>query len=279
MRRKIAIGSRRLSYLDTVAEAAAPGAARGTVLFLHAFPLQAAMWQPQLDGLPAGWRGLAPDLAGFGESAPFDGTEGRVSLDQYARDALCLIDALGIREVVVVGLSMGGYVTFALHRRAAERLRGLLLADTKAGADTPEGRAGRDRMLELLARAGVEGVADEMLPKLLSEASRESRPELVASVRRLAHGSARDGIRHAIERLRDRPDSTPELARIEAPTMLLVGAQDAVTPPDESRRMQEKIRGAELEVIEGAAHLSNMEQSDIFNRALARFLIRTEQAS
>lgn len=264
MDRSITSGSRRLAYLE-----AGPPGGRPLVL-LHAFPLAAAMWRPQLDHPPAGWRLLAPDLAGFGASD--DRSSESPALEDYAADVVSLLDRLGVDRAVVGGVSLGGYVALALARLHPGRVAGLVLADTKAPADTPEARGNRDRMLSTLADRGVEAVADEMLPKLLGDTTRRERADVVASVRDLAVRNTAGGIAAAIKRLRDRPDARPGLSAIAVPALVIVGDEDTVTPVAEATALRDGIAGSTLEVIAGAGHLSNLEQPTAFNAALARWL-------
>ena len=263
-RQAVLLGSRHVAYLDA-------GPPDGRVLMLlHAFPLSAEMWRRQLEAPPAGWRVIAPDFAGLGRSD--DRESDSVSLDDYAIDVMALADRLAIPGFVAAGLSLGGYVALALARLAPDRLDGLVLADTKAPADSAEARAGREKMLATLSERGAGGVADEMLPRLLGRTTRQDRPEVVAEVRSLILTNNPEGIRHAILRLRDRPDAVQVLPRIEAPTFVLVGEEDEVTPVAEAERMQHGIAGARLETIPGAGHLSNMERPEAFTAALTRFL-------
>ena len=257
----------RLRYLD-----AAPRSAdrpRGTLLLLHAFPLNARMWEGQLTLADTGWRVIAPQLRGFDGGA---GDSPAVSVDDYAGDIIDLLDALHVKQAVVGGLSMGGYVAFALLRLAARYVQGLVLADTRSQADTPEGVAGRARMLQLVQDKGPSSVADEMIPKLLGETSRSTRPAVVEQVRSLALASSADAIAGAIRALMTRPDSTPLLASIHVPTLIVVGDEDTVTPPAASEEMHRGIGGSELVRIPQAGHLSNLEQPELFNAALAAFL-------
>jgi pimeloyl-ACP methyl ester carboxylesterase len=243
-----------------------------TLVLLHAFPLNATMWQAQLAAPPAGWRLIAPDFAGLGSSDDHEGLA--ASLDDYAHDVLTLVDRLGIGRVVVAGVSLGGYVALALARLAPDRLAGLVLIDTKAPADSPEARDGRGRMLELLENRGTGGVADEMLPKLLGDTTRRERPALVELVRSAILTNDPEGVRRAIVRLRDRPDATPGLASIAVPTLVVVGEEDAVTPPAEAERLAQAIPGARLERIAAAGHLATLEQPEAFGRVLDDFLAR-----
>jgi pimeloyl-ACP methyl ester carboxylesterase len=174
--------------------------------------------------------------------------------------------------VVVGGLSMGGYVAFALLRFAARYVQGLVLADTRSQADTPEGVAGRTRLLQVVQDNGPSAVADEMIPKLLGETTKRTRPAVAEQVRSLALASSADAIAGAIRALMTRPDSTPLLSSIHVPTLIVVGDEDTLTPPSASEEMQRAIAGSELVRIPQAGHLSNLERPDLFNAALAAFL-------
>jgi 3-oxoadipate enol-lactonase len=257
----------RLRYSETLPP---PGArARGVVVFLHAFPLNSTMWEGQQTLALGGWRVIAPDFRGMhgGENDP-----PAASVDDYAADVVDLLDALHVDDAIVAGLSLGGYVAFALLRLAPTYVRGLVLADTRAEADTPEGVDGRKRMLALLHEKGAGAIADDMLPKLLSPATHGNRPEVVARVRQMILGNTVQGIGGAIGALMTRPDSTPLLASIRCPTLVIVGSEDAATPPSASEKMHRAIGGSELVIVPAAAHLSNIEQPDTFNGALAAFL-------
>ena len=238
-------------------------------MLLHAFPLNARMWEGQLALADRGWRVIAPHFRGFDSG---DGDPPAQSVDDYAGDVVDLLDALHIHEAVVGGLSMGGYVAFALLRHAARYIQGLILADTKAPADTPEGVEGRKRMIELVGSKGPAAVAEEMIPKLLGETTRRTRPEVVERVRALATSSSAEAIAGALRALMTRPDATPQLPTIHVPTLVVVGEEDTVTPRAAAEEMHRGIAGSELVVIPAAGHLSNLEQPAAFDAALARFL-------
>jgi pimeloyl-ACP methyl ester carboxylesterase len=280
MRHSFQLDGRLVSYLDVAnpadAAASAPrGADRGragAVLLLHAFPLAAEMWHAQLSQVPSGWRFVAPDLRGFGASAPDGGEADAFSIDDYALDALALLDHLDIREAVVCGLSMGGYVAFAICRLAPGRIRGLVLADTRPDADSPAARAGRQGMLDELERDGAARIADSMVSRLLGPTTVAQKPEVVRSVRRLAAAQSAQAVRPAVLRLMTRPDSTPWLASIACPVLVVAGEDDAIAGPDVARQMHDQIPGAELALVGKAGHLSNLERPEAFNAALDRFL-------
>jgi 3-oxoadipate enol-lactonase len=253
----------RVRYLEAPAQGDRP---RGTLVLLHAFPLNARMWEPQLALAAHGWRIVAPHLRGFDEDA---GDPPASTVDDYAGDVIDLLDALHVEDAVIGGLSMGGYAAFAIFRRAPRYIRGLILADTRSQADTPDGVEGRKRMLQLLADKGAAAVVDEMIPKLLGA---RSRAALDDRVRALALSSPPAAIAGAIRALMTRPDSTPLLAAIRCPTLIVVGDEDTLTPPALSEQMHRAIPGSELVIVPGAGHLSSLEQPDAFNSALARFL-------
>jgi len=238
-------------------------------VLLHAFPLNARMWERQLALADDGWRVIAPQYRGFDGGA---GEPAAASVDDYAGDTIDLLDALHVDQAVVGGLSMGGYVAFAVLRHAARYVQGLVLADTKSAADTPEGVEGRKRMLQLVQEKGSAAVADEMLSKLLGETTRRTQPEVAERVRSLVMSSSADAIAGAVRALMTRPDSTPLLQTIHVPALILVGAEDSLTPPSAACEMHRAIAGSELVEIPGAGHLSNLEQAEPFHAALAHFL-------
>lgn len=227
------------------------------------------MWDDQLPLAGGGWRIIAPELRGFGDGAADPPT---TSIDDYAGDAIDLLDALHIGDAVVAGLSMGGYIAFAMFRHAPGYFRGLVLADTRAEADSPDGVEGRRRMRQLVRDKGAAAVADELLPKLVGDTTRRTRPEVLDRLRAQIEHSPIAAIDGALVALMMRPDSTPTLGKIHCPTLVVVGEEDTITPPPSSDAMARGIAGAELVTIAGAGHMSNMEQPAAFNEALARFL-------
>jgi pimeloyl-ACP methyl ester carboxylesterase len=259
----VSIDGANVPYLD-----AGAAGSRDVLLLVHAFPVGMRMWEPL--EVPGGWRALAPSMPGF-DGAPLP-PAGSTAIDDYARAVLAFADALGVDHAVVGGVSMGGYVTFALWRLARLRWRGLVLADTKAAADTEGARAGRETMLATLRERGTRGVADDMLPKLLGETTRAARPALAGHVRRLIERQTAEGVAAAVVRLRDRPDSTGTLGDIGVPVLVAVGEEDTVTPPADSEAMQARLEDARLVRIPAAGHLAVMENPAAFNAAIAEFL-------
>jgi 3-oxoadipate enol-lactonase len=261
------IGSRTIAYLDS-----SPGliALRPYVL-LHAFPIGANLWEPQMRSIPDGWRLITPDLRGFGGSTELDSISA-LSIGDYADDIADLLKELGIGPAVIGGCSMGGYVALALYQSMPELFTGLVIANSRAGADSPESRANRRNMLALVDREGPSGIAREMMPKLLGKTTRETNPSAEATVRRLIKQQAPIAIRAAIHRIMHRPDSLPMLPQVKVPTLVITGQEDEMIPVEESLRIASAIRGAKLVVIPGAGHLANLEQPDAFNAALNGFL-------
>jgi pimeloyl-ACP methyl ester carboxylesterase len=256
------INGRTVRYLDA--------GSGWPVVLIHAFPLDADMWRPQLERVPEGWRFIAPDLRGFGpEAGP---APGALTLDDMAGDIAALLDELEVDPAVIGGLSMGGYITFALFRRTPERFSGMILADTKATADTPEGLDARRQMTKLTRAHGAPGVAQSMLPKLLGKTSFDRRPDLPQKVRAMIERSSTEGIVAAIQAMMVRPDSTKDLSRISCPTLVVVGEEDVVTPVTDAVALQNQIARSRLVVLPQAGHLSNLEVPDGFALALSDFL-------
>jgi 3-oxoadipate enol-lactonase len=242
---------------------------RGTLLLIHAFPLNARMFEHQLALADRGWRVIAPHLRRFDGA---DDDPAARSLDDYAGDIIDLLDGLHVDNAVIGGVSLGGYIALAMFRHDARRFQALLLADTKSEADTPDAVEGRKRMLQLVREKGAAAVADEMIPKLLGATTRASQPTVVAQVRAMVLSNSTAAIADAIGALITRPDSTPLLASIHCPTLILVGEEDTVTPKTLAETMHRAIGGSELAAIPAAGHLANLEQPAAFNAALAPFL-------
>jgi len=242
------------------------------VLLLHAFPLGLFMWDAQAEALAPTHRVVRFDARGFGGSAPGDGP---LTMDQIADDAALLLDRLGIDRAIVAGCSMGGYAALAFVRRHPQRLAGLVLQDTRSGADTEEAKGNRAALAARVLAEGPSAAADAFLPKLLGERTQRERPELVFRLRERILGTSAQGIANALHGLAGRPDSRETLTTIRVSTLVLVGAEDVLTPPAESEAMATAIPQSRLEVIAGAGHLANIERPDAFNEALLSFARRT----
>ena len=258
---EITAAGHKLHYTDT-------GGNGAPVLLLHAFPLSSAMWEPQIEALADRFRFIAPDLTGFGGSdAPDEG----YSMERWAGEVKAVLDELGLDKVVLVGLSMGGYLAFECLRRFPERFSAIVLADTKAEADPPEGVEKRTSQQGMVRDGKRDELIGALVGALLGDATTSKKPDVVEKVKTLMDNPPA-GFIGALESMKNRPDSAAELSAIKVPTLIIVGENDAVTPPDASRKMHENISGSRLVVLPESGHLSNLEAPEAFNGALAEFL-------
>ena len=241
------------------------------VLFLHAFPLNRSMWSGELITLLAEdrYRLVSLDWRGFGES---DITGEVSTMDMFADDVASLMDTLGMQDAVICGLSMGGYAAFAFLRKYSQRVKALILADTKPEADSAEAKANRENVARLVETQGPEAVADLQVPKLLAEYTRQNRAEVEIRIRQMIVAATTQGIAAASRGMALRADSTDLLTGITCPTLVIVGEQDVLTPPDVARKYAAQIPNAQLVVIPQAGHLSNVEQPEAFIQAISSFL-------
>ena len=231
--------------------------------------------QRTLDALSRQMRVIAPSMRGFGGTPPSDRDE--LSMDAMADDVASILDARGVTDPVVLGgLSMGGYVALAFARRHPQRLRALLLADTRAEPDSAEGRANRDRGIARVEDGDFAGFVNDLLPALLTPETLAVRPELVARVRAMAMRAAPSSVSAMLRALRDRPDARPGLASISVPALVIVGAEDALTPVTASRAMVDAMPAerASLEILPHTKHLSNLKAPAAFQATLTVFVAR-----
>jgi pimeloyl-ACP methyl ester carboxylesterase len=238
------------------------------LLYIHGWPHNRMLWSAQLSGLSTHARCIAPDLRGFGASTvarPY-------SMSQYADDLVALLDSLGIERAIVCGLSMGGYVAMAMLRHHRDRVRALILASTRATADTPEAREKRMRLIAFVREQGVEALAARQLRAMVGETTCTSRPELVESLRRLMAAAPLEGVVGGLEAMANRPDSTELLSTADIPTLVIGGAEDTFTPPTELGQLAEVIPGARLELIATAGHVCAFERPAAFDHLVAEFL-------
>ncbi|MGH7481310.1 MAG: alpha/beta fold hydrolase [Longimicrobiales bacterium] len=240
------------------------------ILFLHGFPLDGSLWKDSLGALPDGWRGIAPDLRGFGDSEP--GENGLYSMDRFAADALALLDHLGVDRFAVCGLSMGGYVAFRLWSLARERIDGVALVDTRPGTDDEEARVGRRTLAARARGEGTAFLADELVQKLLGPATFRERPDAVQRLREMILRQPAESVARAALGMARRRDSTALLVTIQVPTLVLVGSDDIVTPVEEAERMADAIPDAALAVVPAAGHLPPLERPEEFHEALHHWL-------
>jgi pimeloyl-ACP methyl ester carboxylesterase len=240
------------------------------VVLLHAFPLNASMWAAQREALSGSWRVLCPDQRGFG------GTRlghDEPSLDEVADDVAAMLDAKKVDTAVVGGLSMGGYVAMAFLRRHPERVRGLVLADTKAAADPPEAAANRLRIADAVVEAGSSALlADEVLPKLTGDTTKSSRPLVQGRIKATVETAPPPAVAWAQRAMAARPDSFETLRGVSVPALVVVGEEDALSPVSDAEAMAAALPDARLVTIPEAGHLTAMEAPEAFNAALTEFL-------
>jgi 3-oxoadipate enol-lactonase len=241
------------------------------LLMIHGFPLSSDLYQPQRAALSHRFRVITPDLRGMGRS---DVLPGSYSMDTYADDMAALLDHLGIGQAIVGGMSMGGYVLFALLRRHPDRVKGIILINTKAAADTEDARQGRYKMAEQARSESASAIAETMLPKMLTQQTREQQADLADFVHRMMAATPVDGIIGALEAMAQRPDSTALLGSIQVPTLIITGSEDALIPPAVAQELHSTIPNAELVIIDGAAHAAVLERPAAVNRAIEEWAMR-----
>jgi len=240
-----------------------------SVVLLHGYPFNRSMWRDQLDELKQHHRVIIPDLRGHGQSAV---TSAPATMQNMAGDVASLLETLNISRATIGGLSMGGYIALAFYRLFPLRVRSLVLADTRAQADTEEGKQHREQQAEKALREGMEGIADALLPKLLTPETVATRPGVVKRLREMMVETDPEGAAAALRAMAERLDQTSFLSRIIAPTLIIVGSEDALTPVADAELMHREIGGSRMQIIEGAGHVSNIERPEEFNRALIKFL-------
>ncbi|MFF8729155.1 alpha/beta fold hydrolase [Streptomyces sp. NPDC015171] len=243
---------------------------RVPLVLVHGHPFDRTMWHPQLTEFAAARRVITPDLRGYGASPV---TPGTVPLSRHAEDIAGLLDHLGVDDFVLGGLSMGGQIVMECAARFGDRIRGLVLADTSPAAETPEGRRHRAALAARLLAEGMRGYADEVLEKMVAPSA---APEVKAHVHRMMTATSPEGAAAALRGRAERPDYRPLLPTVTAPALVLVGADDTYTPVRDAEAMHAALPDSALHVIEGAAHLPNLERPREFNRALGDFLARLD---
>lgn len=258
----IDLGEWTCAYVD---EGAGP-----CIVFLHGFPLNKSMWQPQLELFARTHRVIAPDLRGHGDSTV---TQGVVTMRQMADDVAKLLEALDMHgPVTLCGLSMGGYVAWEFWRHYSARLARLILCDTRAAADTQEVARGRQLMAAEVLEAGVGAVVDSMLPKLVSAKTHQDQPALVETLRHMMQAADPRGVAAAQRGMAERIDMTPMLKDVAVPALLLCGTEDKISPPAEMSSLAVAMPCATFVAIPDAGHLATLEQPAAANAAIQHFL-------
>lgn len=242
------------------------------VVFIHGFPFNKSMWTPQVEALKATFRVITYDVRGHGNT---DARTTEFSIDLFVKDLLGLLDVLQLDKVVLCGLSMGGYIALKAIEKHPERFSALILSDTQCIADTPEAKAKRMAAIEKIKESGVEKYTEESLPNFFAAESLHSKPAEVAKVKEMMLATSASVLTNTLHALANRQETCSKLATIAVPTLILVGKEDKITPPDAARFMEGKIPNAKLVIIEKAGHLANLENPDQFNNQLTAFLHRS----
>ena len=245
------------------------------LLLVHGFPLDHSMWRHQIRQFAGKYKVIAPDLRGFGAS---DISPGVVTMEDHADDLVALLDALRIDKAVFCGLSMGGYVGLEFARNYPERLAGLILCDTRAVPDTPEAAQNREATAAKVLKEGTSALAEDMLKKLFAPSMLEAGGDDVVSSRGVMENARPEGVAAALRGMAVRNDSRDLLGDITAPTLVIVGEHDAISPPDEMKAIADGIPGAEFLVVEGAGHMAPLEKPEPVNAAIAAFLEKHAKA-
>jgi len=240
------------------------------VVLIHGHPFNRSMWDPQADALThAGHRVVTADLRGYGSSQVVPGT---TPLSVFAEDTAALLDRLGIERAVIGGLSMGGQITMEFHRLFPQRVRALILADTSPVAETDEGKAARNAMADRLLAEGIGGYADEVIDRMVAPYNVTGTPEVARHVLAMMRATSPEGAAAALRGRAERPDFRESLARAAVPALVVVGADDTYTPVADARALYELLPDAKLTIVEGAAHMPNLERPADFNTAVLDFL-------
>ncbi|WP_217168149.1 alpha/beta fold hydrolase [Streptomyces sp. AC512_CC834] len=240
------------------------------VLLIHGHPFNRTLWAPQAAALTAaGHRFVAPDLRGYGRSGV---STGKVLLADFADDLAALLDHLGIERAVVGGVSMGGQIAMEFQRRHPRRVRALVLSDTSAPAETAEGKEVRNRLADRLLAEGMDGYAHEVIDKMLAAYNVTGMPDVAARVLEMMCATDPRGAAAALRGRAERADYRDVLATVEAPVLVVVGADDVYTPVAQAESIHRLVPHSTLTVVEKAGHLPGAEQPDRFNAALLEFL-------
>jgi pimeloyl-ACP methyl ester carboxylesterase len=243
-----------------------------TLLLIHGHPFNRSMWEPQLDAVATkGWRVVAPDLRGYGETTVVPGI---THLSTFASDLASLLDHLEIEGAVIGGLSMGGQIAMEFVRQYPQRVRGLLLAATFPESETDEGKLRRRAMADRLLREGMSGYAEEVLSKMLAVRSIETLPHVANHVRTMMLATHPAGAAAAVVGRGERPSYEATLASLRVPALIVVGTEDAFTTREQAERMRDLCKDSELVWLDGIGHMPNLENAEAFNAALLRFLDR-----
>jgi 3-oxoadipate enol-lactonase len=244
------------------------------VVFIHGFPFSSEMWKLQIEALQSTYRVMIYDVRGHGKS---DVGDGQYSIEYFVDDLFALLDQLTIKKVVLVGLSMGGYIALRAVERQHGRFRGLVLCDTRSEGDTNESKVKRANQAKLVKTKGMKEFADDFVRAAFFEKTFQFNPGAVQIIREMIEQTSPVAIAGTLIALAARTDTTPSLVRISIPSMIIVGENDTLTPLHSALSMSEKLPNSEMYIIPNAAHVSNMENPKDFNERLLAFLQRIKK--
>jgi 3-oxoadipate enol-lactonase len=264
---KIKLDNHTINYTERGLPQGAP------VVFIHGFPFNHTMWEPQMKALPNHFRAITYDVRGHGES---DVGDGQYTIEFFVDDLIALLDHLVIDRAVLCGLSMGGYIALRAYERHPERIKALVLCDTKSEPDTNEGKVKRSASVRTVKTEGLRVFADDFAKMVFAPQTFQSQPEIVEAIKASIRGNSPIGVCGAAIALACRTDTTNSLSSIKVPTLILVGEHDQLTPVAVSQSMQRQITDAEVRILPQAAHLSNLENAAEFNKYLIEFLNRVQ---
>ncbi len=252
-----------VSYFEEGASTGIP------LIFIHGFPFNKEMWAAQLTSFSDNLRCIAYDVRGHGDS---EAGVAHFGIPQFADDLFSFMDALKIDKAVVVGLSMGGYIALHAIKKNPARIAGLLLCDTQCASDTQEGRDKRMKTIAFIQKNGLEVYAEESLKNLFAPASFQSKKEEVLFIQNTILKTRPESICFTLQALADRKETCTTLGQIKVPVLILVGKEDKITSPEVAEKMHGLISNSELQIIENAGHLSNLENPELFNVHAKLFL-------
>ena len=241
-----------------------------TIIFIHGFPLNKAMWNKQVGELKENYRVIAYDIRGHGNS---NASDDDFSIELFVVDLLSLMDALKIDKTILCGLSMGGYIALNAIENYPERFNAIILCDTNCTDDVPEVKENRMKAIESIKVKGIEQYAGESLKKLFAPVSFSNHIEEIAVVKEMIMKTHKQSLFKTMHALAERKETCTKLHEIKVPVLIMVGKEDEITPPDKALSMQEKIKGSIIHILDHAGHLSNMENSREFNKQLKEFIL------
>jgi len=240
-----------------------------TIIFIHGFPFNKSMWEPQMEALKQNYRVIAYDIRGHGDS---DAGNENYSIDLFSNDLLFFMDALDIEKPILCGLSMGGYIALNAIGKFPEHFAGLVLSDTQCLSDTPDTREKRMKAIEIINTNGVEKYAEESLKNLFAPQSFTTKKKEISDIRNMILQTSKQSLSYTLFALSERKGTCSKLQDIEVPVLILVGKEDKITPPIAAKMMHEKIQGSLLKIIEDAGHVANLENPSEFNDQVNRFM-------